>query len=164
MLIVNAKIINEGHEVEGDVLIRNGRIEKIGKHLTAPAGCVTFDAAGRWLLPGIIDDQVHFREPGLTHKGDIATESAAAVAGGVTSYFDMPNNISKITTRALLAEDYAQNAGRSFANYALYYVGGNDNLKEVARLQRNYAGGIRGCRGESTGNMLACNPKTLEGL
>lgn len=164
MLIVNAKIINEGHEIEGDVLIRNGRIEKIGKNLAAPAGVVTFDAAGRWLLPGIIDDQVHFREPGLTHKGNIATESAAAVAGGITSYFDMPNNNPTITTRERLAEKYANVAGRSFANYAFYFGGANDNLEEVARLEKNEACAVKVFMGASTGNMLVDNPTTLNGI
>ncbi len=164
MLIVNAKIINEGHEIEGDVLIRNGRIEKIGKNLTAPAGCTIFDAKGRWLLPGVIDDQVHFREPGLTHKGNIATESAAAVAGGVTSYFDMPNNNPTITTRERLAEKYANTKGRSFANYAFYFGGANDNLEEVARLEKNEACAVKVFMGASTGNMLVDNPATLNGI
>src|SRR5262245_59311839 len=106
MLIRNAHIINEGHEIQGDVLVRNGRIEKIGGKISAPAGVTEFDARGGWLLPGMIDDQVHFREPGLTHKGDLATESAAAVAGGITSFFEMPNTIPNATTRAVLAEKY----------------------------------------------------------
>ena len=101
-LITNARIVNEGRTVEGDVLIRRGRIEKIAASITAPAGETVHDARGQLLLPGMIDDQVHFREPGLTHKGDLATESAAAVAGGITSYMDMPNNVPAITTRAVL--------------------------------------------------------------
>ncbi len=164
MLITNAHIINEGHETAADLLIRNGRIEKIASKIDAPAGVEVFDAQGQWLLPGVIDDQVHFREPGLTHKGDLYTESRAAVAGGTTSYFDMPNNKPAITTRALLAEKYQNAAGRSFANYAFYFGGANDNLEEVAALQRDEACAIKVFMGASTGNMLVDNPKTLEGI
>ncbi|MDP9140704.1 MAG: dihydroorotase [Pseudomonadota bacterium] len=164
MLITNAHIINEEHEIAADVLIRNGRIEKIAKQITAPAGTVVYDARGQWLLPGLIDDQVHFREPGLTHKGDLYTESRAAVAGGVTSYFDMPNNKPAITTRALQAEKYANAMGRSFANYAFYFGGANDNLDEVAALKRDDACALKVFMGASTGNMLVDDPKTLEGI
>lgn len=164
MLIVNAHIINEGHEIQGDVLIRNGRIEKIGAGLSAPAGCVTYDAQGKWLLPGMIDDQVHFREPGLTHKGDIATESAAAVAGGITSIMDMPNNVPPITTRAALAEKYRRTAGRSHANYAFYFGAANDNLAEIEQLQPHEACALKVFMGASTGNMLVDDPRTLEGI
>ena len=164
MLIVNAKIINEGHEIEGDVLIRNGRIEKIGKQLSAPAGCVTFDAAGRWLLPGLIDDQVHFREPGMMHKGGIATESAAAVAGGVTSYFDMPNTIPNCTTRVELDAKFARAQGKSHANYSFHFGAANDNLEEIKRLKKGDAPAVKIFMGASTGNMLVDNPKTLEGI
>ena len=164
MLITNAHIINDEHEIAADVLIRNGRIEKIAKQIPAPAGTVIYDAKGQWLLPGLIDDQVHFREPGLTHKGDLYTESRAAVAGGVTSYFDMPNNKPAITTRALQAEKYANAAGRSFANYAFYFGGANDNLDEVAALKRDDACALKVFMGASTGNMLVDDPKTLEGI
>ncbi|WP_028080573.1 dihydroorotase [Solimonas soli] len=164
MLITNAHIINEGHETAADLLIKNGRIEKIAAKISAPAGVEVFDAQGQWLLPGVIDDQVHFREPGLTHKGDLYTESRAAVAGGTTSYFDMPNNKPAITTRALLAEKYANAAGRSFANYAFYFGGANDNLEEIAALQKNEACALKVFMGASTGNMLVDNPKTLEGI
>lgn len=164
MLITNAHIINEGHETAADVLIKNGRIEKIAAKISAPPGVEVFDANGQWLLPGVIDDQVHFREPGLTHKGDLYTESRAAVAGGTTSYFDMPNNKPAITTRALLAEKYANAAGRSFANYAFYFGGANDNLEEIAALQKNEACALKVFMGASTGNMLVDDPKTLEGI
>lgn len=164
MLITNAHIINEGHETAADLLIRNGRIEKIAPKIDAPAGTVVFDAEGQWLLPGVIDDQVHFREPGLTHKGDLYSESRAAVAGGTTSYFDMPNNKPAITTRKLLAEKYAMAAGRSFANYAFYFGGANDNLDEIAALQKNEACALKVFMGASTGNMLVDDPKTLEGI
>ncbi|MGH8456888.1 MAG: dihydroorotase, partial [Stenotrophobium sp.] len=164
MLITNAHIINEGHETPADLLIKNGRIEKIAAKISAPAGVKVIDARGRWLLPGVIDDQVHFREPGLTHKGDLFTESASAVAGGVTSYFDMPNNIPTITTRERLAEKYAMAAGRSHANYAFYFGGANDNLEEIAKLQPNEACAVKVFMGASTGNMLVDDPKTLDGI
>lgn len=164
MLITNAHIINEEHETAADILIRNGRIEKIARQITAPAGTVVYDAKGQWLLPGLIDDQVHFREPGLTHKGDLYTESRSAVAGGVTSYFDMPNNKPAITTRELQRQKYANAAGRSFANYAFYFGGANDNLDEVAALQREDACALKVFMGASTGNMLVDDPKTLEGI
>lgn len=164
MLITNAHIINEGHETAADLLIRNGRIEKIAKKIDAPAGSVVFDAEGQWLLPGVIDDQVHFREPGLTHKGDLWTESRAAVAGGTTSYFDMPNNNPTITTRERLAQKYAMAQGRSFANYAFYFGGANDNLEEIAALQPDEACAVKVFMGASTGNMLVDDPKTLDGI
>ncbi|HVT37110.1 MAG TPA: dihydroorotase [Nevskiaceae bacterium] len=164
MLIKNAHIINEGREIQGDLLIRNGRIEKVGGHIPAEGNVEVIDAHGHWLLPGMIDDQVHFREPGLTHKGDLATESAAAVAGGITSYFDMPNNSPPITTRALLREKYERAAGRSHANYAFYFGGANDNLEEVAALQKDEACALKVFMGASTGNMLVDDPKTLDGI
>ena len=164
MLIKNAHIINEGREIQGDLLIKNGRIEKIGGSIAAPAGMEVIDAHGHWLMPGMIDDQVHFREPGLTHKGDLATESAAAVAGGITSYFDMPNNSPPITTRALLRSKYEMAAGRSHANYAFYFGGANDNLEEVAALQHDEACALKVFMGASTGNMLVDDPKTLDGI
>ncbi len=164
MLITNAHIINEGHETAADLLIRNGRIEKIAAKIDAPAGVRVVDAQGQWLLPGVIDDQVHFREPGLTHKGDLYSESRAAVAGGTTSFFDMPNNKPAITTRALLAEKYAMAKDRCFANYAFYFGGANDNLEEVAALQRDEACAIKVFMGASTGNMLVDDPRTLEGI
>ena len=164
MLIKNAHIINEGHEVQGDVLVRNGRIEKIGRDLTAPAGVTVFDANGGWLLPGMIDDQVHFREPGLMQKGDIASESAAAVAGGITSFMEMPNTIPNATTRAILAEKYQRAGGRARANYAFYFGAANDNLEELKRLRPNEACGVKVFMGASTGNMLVDNPDTLDGI
>ncbi len=164
MLITSAHIINEGHETAADLLIRNGRIEKIAAEIDAPAGMRVVDAQGQWLLPGVIDDQVHFREPGLTHKGDLYSESRAAVAGGTTSFFDMPNNKPAITTRALLAEKYAMAKDRCFANFAFYFGGANDNLEEVAALQRDEACAIKVFMGASTGNMLVDDPRTLEGI
>jgi dihydroorotase len=127
-------------------------------------GTPVYDAAGRMLLPGMIDDQVHFREPGITHKGDLATESSAAVAGGITSVMDMPNNVPAITTRALLVQKYANVNGRSHANYAFYFGGANDNLEEIAALQPDEACALKVFMGASTGNMLVDDPKTLEGI
>ncbi|TJY62028.1 dihydroorotase [Sinimarinibacterium sp. CAU 1509] len=164
MLITNAHIINEGHETPADVLIRNGRIERIAPQISAPAGTPVYDAKGQWLLPGLMDDQVHFREPGLTHKGNLFSESRAAVAGGVTSYFDMPNNKPTITTRELLADKYTLAEGHSFANYAFYFGAANDNLEEIAALQPNEACAVKVFMGASTGNMLVDDPHILEGI
>jgi dihydroorotase len=164
MLITNAHIINEGHEIQGDVLIRNGRIEKIASKIEAPAGVTVYDAGGRLLLPGLIDDQVHFREPGMTHKGDLATESSAAVAGGVTSLMDMPNTIPNCTTRAELAAKFARAEGRVHANYSFHFGAANDNLEEVKALRPGDAPAVKIFMGASTGNMLVDNPKTLEGI
>lgn len=164
MLITNAHIINEGHEIQGDVLIRNGRIEKIAAHIAAPAGATIYDAKGRLLLPGLIDDQVHFREPGMTHKGDIATETAAAVAGGVTSVMDMPNTIPNCTTRTELAAKFERAKGRAHANFSFHFGAANDNLEEVKALRPGDAPAVKIFMGASTGNMLVDNPKTLEGI
>lgn len=164
MLITNAHIINEDHETIGDLLIKNGRIEKIAAKIDVPSGTTVFDAQGQWLIPGVIDDQVHFREPGLTHKGDLWTESRAAVAGGTTSYMDMPNNNPAITTRERLAEKYQLAVGRSFANYAFYFGGANDNLEEIAALQPDEACAVKVFMGASTGNMLVDDPKVLDGI
>ncbi|MGQ0502175.1 MAG: dihydroorotase [Panacagrimonas sp.] len=163
-LITNARIVNEGTVLHGDVLIEGGRIRKIGPALAAPQGAQVHDALGKLLLPGMIDDQVHFRDPGLTHKGDLGTESAAAVAGGITSVMDMPNNVPAMTTRALLAEKYARAVGRSHANYAFYFGGANDNLDEIAALQPDEACALKVFMGASTGNMLVDDPKTLDGI
>ena len=161
VLITNARIVNEGREIDADVLIRNGRIEKIASRITNAPG-VVYDARGRLLLPGMIDDQVHFREPGLTHKGEIATESAAAVAGGITSFMEMPNTNPTTTTRERLAEKYAFTAPKARANYAFYFGGANDNADEVARVEPGEACAIKVFMGASTGNMLVDDPKVLE--
>jgi len=162
MLITNAILINEGRRFEADLLIRGERIEKIAPKITAPAGVEVFDAKGRLLLPGLIDDQVHFREPGLTAKGDLASESAAAVAGGVTSFMDMPNVNPQTITRAALADKYRIAAGRTFANHAFYMGTTNDNLSELEALQKGEACAIKIFMGASTGNMLVDNPDTLD--
>jgi len=162
MLITNAILINEGRRFEADLLIRGERIEKIAPSITAPEGVEVFDARGRLLLPGMIDDQVHFREPGLTQKGDLATESAAAVAGGITSFFDMPNVNPQTITRAALADKYRIAAGRTFANHAFYMGTTNDNLAELEALKTGEACAIKIFMGASTGNMLVDNPDTLD--
>ncbi|QQZ30104.1 dihydroorotase [Thiothrix subterranea] len=161
LLIVNANVVNEGQIVEADVLIRDGRIAAIGKHLSAP-GVEVLDAAGRHLLPGMIDDQVHFREPGMTHKADMATESRAALAGGITSFMDMPNTIPNALTSAILNEKKQLAAGRAAGNYAFYLGASNDNLEAIKALNPNDACGVKVFMGASTGNMLVDDPEILE--
>jgi dihydroorotase len=161
VLITNARIFNEGQEFEGDILIRNGRIDKVASSITGFDGPVV-DAKGKLLIPGMIDDQVHFREPGLTHKGSIATETAAAVAGGITSVMEMPNTNPTTTTRERLAEKYLMAQGRARTNFAFYFGAANDNADEIARVQPDEACAIKIFMGASTGNMLVDNPATLD--
>lgn len=163
-LITNARLVNEGREFDGDLRIENGRIAAIGSGLQARAGEKVVDAAGRWLLPGMIDDQVHFREPGLTHKGDIASESAAAVAGGLTSFMDMPNTNPPTLDAAALEAKYALARGRAWGNHGFYLGASNDNLEAVRTLDPRSAPGIKVFMGASTGNMLVDNPETLDGI
>jgi dihydroorotase len=163
-LIVNAELVNEGRRYAGDVRVRNGRIEAIAPSLAARPQERVFDARGRLLLPGMIDDQVHFREPGLEHKGDFYTESRAAVAGGVTSYMEMPNSKPPTTDFAALADKYARAAQKSLANYAFYFGATNDNLEQVRTLDPHAACGIKVFMGASTGNMLVDDPATLEAI
>jgi len=163
-LIINARLVNEGRQFDGDLRIENGRIAAIGSGLQARAGEKVVDAAGRWLLPGMIDDQVHFREPGLTHKGDIATESAAAVAGGLTSFMDMPNTNPPTLDAAALEAKYALAKGRAWGNHGFYLGASNDNLEAVRTLDPKSAPGIKVFMGASTGNMLVDNPDTLDGI
>ena len=164
LLITNARLVNEGETREADLLIRGERIEKIAAGITPAAGDEVIDARGCWLLPGMIDDQVHFREPGLTHKGDMATESAAAVAGGITSFMDMPNVSPQTTTREALAGKYALAEGRMRGNYAFYLGATNRNLEEVKALRIGEACGIKTFMGASTGDMLVDDPEVLERL
>ena len=161
MLIVNANVVNEGQIKTCDVLVKNGRIEAIGTGLSQ-GNALVLDAAGRYLLPGMIDDQVHFREPGLTHKADIATESRAAVAGGITSFMDMPNTVPNTLTSALLQEKKQIAAGRSTGNFAFYLGASNDNLESIKALNPKDACGIKVFMGASTGNMLVDDPEILE--
>ena len=162
MLISQAKIVNEGRTVEGDVLIKRGRIEKIAPFIAAPPRTKVIDARGKLLLPGVIDDQVHFREPGFPEKADMASESAAAVAGGTTSFMDMPNTNPQTVTYELLAAKYEAAHGRAFANHAFYFGATNDNVELVARLKKNQACGVKIFMGASTGNMLVDDPATLD--
>lgn len=164
LLITNAQIVNEGQIRQGDVLVRNGRIEKVGGNLSAHKVDRVIDAQGKHLLPGMIDDQVHFREPGLTHKGEIATESAAAVAGGITSYMEMPNVNPLTINRAALEDKYQRAAQKSLANFAFYLGASNDNLDEIKAIDPGAACGIKVFMGASTGNMLVDDPRTLEGI
>ncbi len=162
LLITNARLVNEGEIRDADVLIDGERIEQVGSSITAPDGAEVLDAAGKVLMPGMIDDQVHFREPGLTHKGDLATESAAAAAGGITSFMDMPNVNPLTTTRAALADKYAIAAGRCTGNYGFYFGATNSNIEEIKALQVGEACGIKAFMGASTGDMLVDDPDTLD--
>ncbi len=160
-LIKQATIINEGKQWVGDVLIKNQRIERVDTSIDYP-GAIEINAEGHYLVPGAIDDQVHFREPGLTHKGDLFTESRAAAAGGVTSYMEMPNTNPQATTQVLLAEKYARAAQVSLSNYSFFMGTTNDNYDEVMRTNSANVCGIKIFMGSSTGNMLVDNPSTLD--
>ncbi|MDX1913763.1 MAG: dihydroorotase [Saprospiraceae bacterium] len=161
ILFRNARLVNRGAIRETDLLVQNGRIARIDRAISAHAD-IEIDAAGKILMPGIIDDQVHFREPGLTHKANIATESRAAVAGGVTSFMEMPNVNPPSVTQELLEEKYRIAARTSLANYSFYMGATNDNLEEVLRTNRDNVCGIKIFMGSSTGNMLVDAPQTLE--
>ena len=161
-LIINAAIVNEGRLTEEDILIKNGRIEAIGVNLSSPNGMEVIDANGKLLLPGLIDDQVHFREPGLTHKGGIRSESMAAIAGGVTSFMDMPNVDPPTLTRELLLQKYEIARGKAHANYAFYMGSSNDNIDEIKSLQAGDACGVKIFMGASTGNLLVDDNDALE--
>jgi len=162
-IIRNARIVNEGQVIEGDVAIRDGRIERVGE-VSPLSAAREIDAAGAWLLPGMIDDQVHFREPGFEHKGTIATESRAAVAGGITSYMEMPNCNPLTVDRAALVDKHGRAARTSLANYAFYLGATNDNLEEIKAVDPALACGIKVFMGASTGNMLVDREETLDGI
>lgn len=164
-LIKNIQLVNEGQITTADVLITGGRIEKIQPQiLNTSVSCIEINGEGKYLLPGCIDDQVHFREPGLTHKANIYTEAKAAVAGGVTSFMEMPNTIPNALTQDLLEDKYKIAAHTALANYSFYMGTGNDNSDEVLRTndKRNDVCGIKIFMGSSTGNMLVDNPNTLD--
>ena len=165
-LIRNASIVNEGRISPGDLLIKNGRIEKIGTNLPASFAVTEINGDGKHLLPGVIDDQVHFREPGLTHKATIYTEAKAAVAGGVTSFMEMPNTIPPAFTQDLLEDKYAIGARSSLANYSFYMGTSNDNAEEALRTneKKRDVCGIKIFMGSSTGNLLVDNYLTLDRL
>ena len=162
ILIKNAKIVNENQVFKGDLLIENDLISRIGKNISEEGVDKIIEASGKYLLPGIIDDQVHFREPGLTHKGDIESESRAAIAGGVTSFIEQPNTVPNAVTQELLEEKYQIAAEKSYANYSFSMGGTNDNLEEVLNTNPRNVAAIKLFLGSSTGNMLVDNPDTLE--
>ncbi|HET6993953.1 MAG TPA: dihydroorotase [Chitinophagaceae bacterium] len=164
-LIKNIQVVNEGQIQTGDVLIRNGRIEKVQPQITAAGSSYTeINGEGKYLFPGAIDDQVHFREPGLTHKATIYTEAKAAVAGGVTSFMEMPNTIPNALTQELLEDKYRIASNNSLANYSFFMGTGNNNTDEVLKTndKRKEVCGIKIFMGSSTGNMLVDNPMTLD--
>ena len=162
-LIKNARIINEGNIFEGDVLIENEIIRQIANNISAKSSeCIIIDAEGSFLIPGVIDDQVHFREPGLTHKGDIASESKAAVAGGITSYIEQPNTVPNAVTQELLEEKYQIASKTSHANYSFMMGGTNDNLEEILKTNPKNVAGLKLFLGSSTGDMLVDSSASLE--
>lgn len=161
-LILNANIVNEGQVFQGDLLIKGQRIEIIGKDLASRPADVVIDATGKYLLPGAIDDQVHFREPGLTHKGNIYSESRAAVAGGVTSFMEMPNTNPPTFTQTLLEDKFQIAARTALANHSFFIGAANDNVEEVLKTDHKRVCGLKIFMGSSTGNLLVDDPKTLE--
>ena len=164
LFITGGTLINEGKRSHDDLLIRNGRIESIAPSISANPQCKVIDANGKLILPGLIDDQVHFREPGLTHKACIHTESMAAVAGGVTTYFEMPN-VSPPTLNMARIEEKCAIANRdSLANYAFFLGASNENLEDVKSAETSKIAGIKVFMGSSTGNMLVYEEKVLEGI
>ena len=160
-LIKNATLVNEGKIYQSDVLIENQKIKKIAPKITIDADQI-IDAKGLHLFPGVIDDQVHFREPGLTHKGTIYTESKAAVAGGITSFMEMPNTNPQVLTQELLEDKYQIASKTSLANYSFFMGASNDNLEEVLKTNPKNVGAIKIFMGSSTGNMLVDNKNVLE--
>lgn len=160
-LLTNARMVSDGRITEGDLLIRGEYIEKVGKGITDP-GARVIDLKGAFLLPGLIDDQVHFREPGLTHKGDIASESRAAIAGGITSFMEQPNTIPQTTTIERLEAKFERAAQTAYANYSFLFGGTNDNLEELKRVDPRSCSGIKLFLGSSTGNMLVDDERVLE--
>lgn len=164
ILITGANIVNEGRIFRGDVLVEEGRIAKIGENLAGTTADKTINAEGKYLLPGVIDDQVHFREPGLTHKGEIYTEAKAGVAGGTTSFMEMPNTVPQAVTIPLLEEKYARAKEVSLANYSFFFGATNNNLEEILKVDPKNVCGIKVFQGSSTGNMLVDNLEVLEGI
>ena len=165
-LIKNTCVVNEGSQFFGDVFIKNGRIEKIAASINADGNTIEIDGSNQYLLPGVIDDQVHFREPGLTHKATIYTEAKAAVAGGVTSFMEMPNTNPPVFTQELLEKKYSIGKESSLANYSFFMGTSNDNLEEILKTnkKKNEVCGVKVFMGSSTGNLLVDNPLILENL
>ena len=163
ILIKSATVVNENKQIVADILIKDGLIERIDKIIDTKAD-KQINAEGLYLFPGCIDDQVHFREPGLTHKGNIYSESRAAVAGGITSFMEMPNTVPNTLTQELLEDKYYIAAKNSLANYSFFMGASNDNLDEVLRTDIQNVCGVKVFMGSSTGNMLVDNPNTLENI
>ena len=163
-LVTNALLVNEGRRFEADLRIRDGRIERIDASLAALPGEEVFDAAGAWLLPGMIDDQVHFREPGLEHKADIASESRACLAGGITSFMEMPNTRPPAVTREAIEDKYRRGAEHARVNYAFYFGATNDNIGEIRAIDPATVPGLKVFMGASTGNMLVDDPAVLDAI
>ena len=162
ILIKHAKIVNEGQIIEGDILIEGEFIKEIAKDINASLANTIIDASGKYVFPGAIDDQVHFREPGLTHKANIASESKAAISGGITSFIEMPNTNPQTTTVEKLEEKFKIAANTSYANYSFMFGGTNDNLDEILKVNPKTVAGLKLFLGSSTGNMLVDDPKVLE--
>lgn len=160
-LIKNAQIVNEGKSFVSDLLIENEIISKVSENIT-DTDAEIIDATGKILIPGMIDDQVHFREPGLTHKANIATESKAAIAGGITSFIEMPNTVPQATTQKLLEDKFEIASKTSYANYSFMFGGTNDNLDELLKTDSKNVAGIKLFLGSSTGNMLVDNEEVLK--
>lgn len=163
ILIKSATIVNENRQFESDLLVKDGLIDRIEKNINTVADKV-INAGGLYLFPGCIDDQVHFREPGLTHKADIHTESRAAVAGGITSFMEMPNTVPNTLTQELLEQKYEIASRNSLANYSFFMGASNDNIEQVLRTNTSNVCGVKVFMGSSTGNMLVDNPQTLENI
>lgn len=163
-LIKGATIVNEGKKESKDVLLEDGLIAKIDDSITVAGNVTEINAEGLYLIPGVIDDQVHFREPGLTHKGELFTESRAAVAGGITSYMEMPNTVPNTLTQELLQRKYNRAAEVSLANFSFFMGASNDNLDEVLKTDEKNVCGVKIFMGSSTGNMLVDDEETLDGI
>jgi dihydroorotase len=164
ILLKSATIVNEGRQVIADILIKNGIIDKISSQINPIENSTVYDLEGKVVVPGCIDDQVHFREPGLIHKADIASESKAAVAGGITSFMEMPNTVPNALTQEILEDKYQIAARSSIANYSFFMGASNDNLEEVLKTNGKNVCGVKIFMGSSTGNMLVDREKSLEDL
>ena len=164
ILLKNGTIINEGKQIVSDLLIKNGKIERIAPSISVEYSVEEINLEGKYILPGCIDDQVHFREPGLTHKADIRSESRAAVAGGITSFMEMPNTVPNTLTQELLEDKYQIASKNSLANYSFFMGASNDNIEEVLKTNARNVCGIKIFMGSSTGNMLVDNETTLTSL
>lgn len=166
LIIHNGIIVNEGQKFDGYIIVQGDRITKIGKGKIqdTPSGATLIDAKGGYVIPGVIDDQVHFREPGLTYKADIESESRAAAVGGVTSFMEMPNTVPQTTTIELLEQKFERAATTSAVNFSFYLGATNDNVKEITRINPRHTAGVKVFMGSSTGNMLVDRIKSLEAI